>query len=124
MDLNSLKFADSHEWVKVESNTATVGITDFAVKELTDLVFIELPKVGTAVEAKLLFGQVESVKAASDLISPMTGTVVDVNEELPDNLEWLSEAPYTKGWMIRIELNDPSEADQLMSRDAYTEKYS
>jgi glycine cleavage system H protein len=119
MDLNSLKYATSHEWVAMNGDTATIGITDFAVKELTDLVYIELPAVGKEIKAGAVFGQVESVKAVSDLYAPVTGTVLEFNKELPDNLAWLSENPYEKGWMIRIKVTDPGNLSNLLDKAAY-----
>lgn len=118
MDPTQLKFARTHEWLKVEGNTATVGISDFAVKELTDLVYIQLPAVGSQVTAGDGFGEVESVKAVSDLYSPVNGKVIAVNEELPDNLAWLGEDPYGKGWIVKIEL-DGSPSTDLMNHADY-----
>lgn len=114
-----LKYTAEHEWVQVEGNKARVGITDFAQSELGDIVFIELPQVGDRVTAGEPFGSIESVKAVSDLYSPVSGTVVEVNEELENNLEWVNESPYEKGWMIVVELADPSELDRLLTAEQY-----
>ena len=114
-----LKYAESHEWVRVDGDTATVGISDFAVKELTDLVYMELPAVGAAVKKGEGFGQVESVKAVSDLYAPVSGEVVEVNEELPDDLGRLSDDPYGSGWVAKIKMAEPAELDQLMDHAAY-----
>ena len=114
-----LKYAPSHEWVRVDGDIATVGISDFAVKELTDLVYMELPAVGAAVKKGEGFGQVESVKAVSDLYAPVSGEVTEVNEELPDDLGRLSDDPYGTGWVAKIKLSDPAELDQLMDHAAY-----
>lgn len=119
MDLNALKYATSHEWVAVENDIATIGITNHAVEELTDLVYMELPDVGKAVSKGSPFGEVESVKAVSDLVSPVTGEVVEVNESLPDDLGVLSEDPFGKGWMVKVKLADASELDGLLDRAAY-----
>jgi glycine cleavage system H protein len=119
MDLNSLKYAKSHEWVALNGGAATVGITDFAVHQLTDLVHIELPKVGRTLRAGESFGEVESVKAVSDLYAPAAGEVIAVNKSLPDELGSLSEDPFGKGWIIQLKLADPSSLAGLMDRKAY-----
>jgi glycine cleavage system H protein len=119
MDLNALKYAKSHEWILVEGSTATVGITDFAVHQLTDLVHIELPRTGRTVRQGESFGEVESVKAVSDLYSPATGEIVAVNNALADDLGVLSEDPFGKGWMIKLKLSDPSSLSGLLDRAAY-----
>ncbi len=119
MDQSKLKYLPSHEWAFVEGDTATIGISDFAVAELTDLVFIQLPEVGRDLKKGETFGEVESVKAVSDLYAPVSGKVVEVNAPLADKLTWLSEDPYTKGWMIKVKLSNPSETDSLMDSNAY-----
>ena len=96
------QYLKSHEWCNVEGDTATLGITDHAVSHLSDLVFLDLPKVGSAVTAGEQFGEIESVKAVSSLYSPVSGEVVAVNADLPDNLEWLGEDAFEKAWMIKI----------------------
>lgn len=116
-----LKYTEEHEWVMVEDDLVTVGITDFAQDSLGDIVFVELPEVGMKVEAGKAFGVVESVKAVSDIYSPITGEVVEVNEELPDTPEILNTSPYEDGWMVKIRLSDPSELDDLLDADAYRE---
>lgn len=121
MDLDQLKYAATHEWVAVDGNVATLGITDFAVEQLTDLVHIELPRVGQQVQAGEPFGEVESVKAVSDLYSPVDGEVVEVNESLADDLAVLSSDPFVKGWMVKIKLADPGQVDALMDKAAYDE---
>src|SRR3954447_19363011 len=112
MKPESLLFAKTHEWVAVPDEggqkTATVGLTAFAVEALTDLVFIELPKVGHQVKAGDSFCEVESVKAVSDVYAPITGEVIAVNDSLPDNLEILSKDPYGEGWIARIKITDDS----------------
>ncbi len=114
-----LKYTEEHEWVLVEDDIVTVGITDFAQDALGDVVFVELPEVGTQVEAGKPFGVVESVKAVSDIYAPVTGEVVEVNEELPDTPELVNTSPYEDGWMVKIRLSDPAELDNLLEADAY-----
>ncbi len=114
-----LRFAESHEWVRVEGNTATIGISEFAVKELTDLTYVELPAVGKVLKAKQVFGVVESVKAASDLYAPVSGKVTKVNTALESDLSVLSSDPFGQGWMIQVELTAPAEVDQLLDSAAY-----
>ena len=114
-----LRFAESHEWVRREGNKVTIGISAFAVKELTDLTYVELPAVGKTFRAKQIFGVVESVKAASDLYSPVSGTVTKVNSALESDLSVLSTDPFGQGWMIEVELSAPGELDQLLDAAAY-----
>ena len=123
MKPENLLFAKTHEWVAVSNDggqkTATVGISAFAVEALTDLVFIELPKVGRKVKAEESFCEVESVKAVSDVYAPVAGDVIAVNESLPDNLETLSNDPYGDGWIARIRITDESSLKNLMDYTAY-----
>lgn len=119
MDPSTLKFAKTHEWVHQDGQTAVVGISDFAVKELTDLVFVELPAVGQTISQGDSFGVVESVKAAADLYAPVSGEVTEVNESLPDNLDLLSEDPFGKGWMVKLKLDEGASLDHLMDYPAY-----
>jgi len=119
MDVNSLKYARSHEWVALEGKTATIGITDFAVHQLTDLVHIELPKVGRTIRQGETFGEVESVKAVSDLYAPVSGEIAAVNDQLADDLGVLSDDPFGKGWMIKVTVTDPSSLAGLMDRKTY-----
>jgi glycine cleavage system H protein len=116
-----LKYSETSEWTKIEGDTARVGITDFAQHELTDIVYVEAPEVGTAVTKGEEFGVVESVKAAADFYSPVTGEVVEVNEQLNDSPDLLNKDPYGDGWMVLIKMSDPSELDTLLDRDAYIE---
>jgi glycine cleavage system H protein len=118
-DPNTLKYTASHEWVHVDGSTATIGISDFAVHELTDLVYIELPKPGRAFKKGEVFGVVESVKAASDLYAPVSGEVIAANGELEGDLGKLSTDPYGAGWMIRMKLSEPGELASLMSAAEY-----
>ena len=123
MKLEKLLFAKTHEWVAVVDEggqkIATVGLTAFAVEALTDLVFIELPKVGRQVKAGESFCEVESVKAVSDIYAPVAGEVIAVNESLPDSLETLSRDPYGDGWIARIKITDDSALAGLMNHTAY-----
>jgi len=114
-----LKYSREHEWVKVEGNIALVGITDHAQSELGDVVYVELPEVGSELEANSTFGVVESVKAVSDLFAPVTGTVTEVNQQLNDEPELVNSDPFEDGWMLRIEMSDNSEVDALLELDDY-----
>lgn len=114
-----LRYTKEHEWVKVEGNKVRVGITDFAQHELGDIVFVELPEVGDTVTVNDSFGSVESVKTVSELYSPISGTVVAVNEELSDSPELVNESPYDNAWMIEVELSDEAELEQLLDAAAY-----
>jgi len=116
-----LRYSEEHEWVKVEGEKVRVGITDFAQHELGDIVFVELPEVGADVSADEPFGSVESVKTVSELYAPVSGKVVEINEDLSDNPEFVNESPYEKAWMIVIEPSDVSEVDNLMSAEQYAE---
>lgn len=113
------KYLDSHEWVKVEGEYAYIGITDYAVSHLSDLVFLDLPDLGTDLMMKEPFAEIESVKAVSDLYCPVTGEVVEHNEELLGDLNILTSDPWDKGWMVKVLLQIPSEIDQLLDAAAY-----
>ncbi|MEA2568654.1 MAG: glycine cleavage system protein [Acidobacteriota bacterium] len=115
------RYAKSHEYVHVDGNVGTIGITEYAQKELGDVVFIELPTVGAQLEATDELGSIESVKAVSELFSPVSGEVVEVNELLRDKPELVNTDPYGDGWMIRIKLSDPTEVDELMTAEEYEE---
>ena len=123
MNPETLKYNSSHEWVGrdggSDSQTVVVGISDFAVQQLTDLVYIALPPVGTKVSAGEEFGEVESVKAVSSLISPVDGDVVAVHEELIDNLEQLSNDPFGQGWIMKVKLSEEATLDGLLDYSAY-----
>ncbi|SHE56859.1 glycine cleavage system protein GcvH [Desulforamulus putei] len=114
-----LKYSREHEWVRVEGNRAIIGITDFAQESMGDIVFVELPSVGDTVEAEEPFGVVESVKTASDLYAPVSGEVVEVNNEPVDAPEVINQDPYGKGWMIVVEMSDPSQLENLLSAEQY-----
>lgn len=113
------RYTTEHEWALREGDTVLVGITDYAQHELGDVVYADLPKVGERVAAMGEFGALESVKAASDVFSPVSGEVVAVNEDLVEHPEWINESPYERGWMVRIRVEDPSELDALLDAEAY-----
>jgi len=115
------RYAKTHEYVHLEGDVATIGITDYAQKELGDVVFVELPTVGSQLEAADELGSIESVKAVSELFAPVTGEVVEVNEALKEKPELVNTDPYGDGWMIKVKLSDPSEFDELMSAEEYEE---
>ena len=115
------RYAKSHEYVHVEGNTGTIGITDYAQKELGDVVFVELPQVGTELEAGDELGSIESVKAVSELFVPVSGEVIEVNEALADNPALVNTDPWGDGWMVRIKLADVTEVDELMTAEEYDE---
>lgn len=114
-----LVYSEEHEWIKTEDDKVRIGITDFAQSELGDIVFVELPEEGDEIEVDEPFGSVESVKTVSELYAPISGTVVEVNEDLEDNPEFVNESPYEKAWMIVVEPSDKSEFDELLSADEY-----
>src|SRR5205809_5747730 len=113
------KYAKSHEWVRVEGDTAVIGITDHAQHELTDIVYVELPTVGERVEAGKECAVVESVKAASDIYAPVTGDIVAVNDELTSTPELVNQDAHGKGWMFKVKLSDPAELDELLNPSDY-----
>ncbi|HEV7927783.1 MAG TPA: glycine cleavage system protein GcvH [Verrucomicrobiae bacterium] len=119
-----LKFAKSHEWVRLEGDTATIGITDHAQHELTDVVFVELPTAGRKVAAGEACAVVESVKTASDIYSPLSGEVVAVNPQLAQHPELVNNEPYKGGWFFKLKLTQPSEADRLLNAESYTKQIS
>ncbi|MCH5232165.1 MAG: glycine cleavage system protein GcvH [Muribaculaceae bacterium] len=116
--LDDRKYADSHEWVKLEGDVASVGISDYAQHALGNIVYVDMPEVGDEVTQGEDFGAVESVKAASDLISPVSGEVIEVNEELVDKPELINEDAFGN-WIMKVKISDPSELDNLMDADAY-----
>lgn len=119
---DNLKYASSHEWIRVDDDgTATVGISDHAQDALGDIVFVELPEVGATVHAKDEVAVVESVKAASDIYSPVSGEIVAINEDLVDAPETVNGQPYDGGWFFKIALSDEAELDELMDAEAYAE---
>ncbi|CAM3318336.1 glycine cleavage system protein GcvH [Nosocomiicoccus ampullae] len=118
---NNLKYSEDHEWVKVDGDTVTIGITEFAQSELGDIVFVELPDEGDELEKGEDFGSVESVKTVSELYAPVSGEVIEINEELEDSPELVNESPYEEAWMLKIKLSDESQLDELMDAAAYDE---
>lgn len=116
---NELKYMATHEWSRVEGSTVTVGISDHAQDAMGDLVYVELPEVGAELSANEEAGVVESVKAASDIYTPVTGKVVEINEVLADSPEIVNSHPYHDGWMFKVEMADPSELEALLSADDY-----
>ncbi len=118
----NLLYTQEHEWIRVDGNKAVVGITHFAQEQLGDIVFVELPEVGTVVEQENPFGVVESVKTVSDLYAPTSGTVVATNKDLEAHPEQVNDEPYGKGWIIEIELSDQKELEKLMSAEDYLEQ--
>ncbi len=118
--IEGLRYAESHEWVRVEGDVAVIGISDYAQHSMGDLSYVDMPSVDDEVTAGEEFGAVESVKAASDLISPVTGTVIEVNEALEDEPELLNADPYAN-WIIKVQMSDPSEVSKLLDADAYRE---
>ena len=120
MTLDALKYSEEHEWVRMESDgDAVVGITDFAAESLGDVVFVELPEVGAELTQFDKMGEIESVKAVSDLYSPVSGTITARNEDLLDSPELVNDSPYDSGWMLRVNLSDGNELDNLMSHSEY-----
>jgi glycine cleavage system H protein len=116
-----LKYSKEHEWVLIEGNVATIGITEYAQEELGDIVYVELPEVGEKVVKDDPFGAVESVKAVSDIYAPVSGTVLEVNDALPDSPETINDDAYGDGWMIRVEMSDTDDLKDLMTAEEYAE---
>jgi glycine cleavage system H protein len=116
---SDLKYTKSHEWVRVEGDTATIGITDYAQSELGDIVFVDLPTPGRSLRGEESLGSVESVKTVSDIYAPVGGEVVEVNEALGAQSELINTDPYGKGWIAKIRLSDPSQAESLLDSDTY-----
>jgi len=114
-----LKYTKDHEWIRVEGDVGYIGITEYAQGELGDIVFVELPAIGKKVEFSQAFGTVEAVKAVSDLYSPVSGEVLEVNKKIQDSPELVNKDPYEQGWMIKVKIEKASELDSLMNVDAY-----
>jgi glycine cleavage system H protein len=121
MEPQDLRFHKEHEWIRVEGKKATLGISNFAQDALGDVVFVDLPKLGTALQAEDLLGEVESTKATSTIYTPVTGKILQVNTDLQDHPELLNQDPYGKGWIAVLELSNPGEVDGLMTPEQYTE---
>ncbi|WP_435021010.1 glycine cleavage system protein GcvH [Tundrisphaera sp. TA3] len=122
MDPTTLKFTPTHEWVHLDGDIATLGISRFAVDQLTDLIVIDLPQVGATLTPGKSFGEVESVKAVSDLYAPIGGEVVEVNSAVADDVQVLAEDPYTKGWLVKVRVADASPLAGMLDHDAYQRK--
>jgi glycine cleavage system H protein len=118
---DNLKYASTHEWIKIEDSIAIVGITDFAQQRLGDIVFVELPGIGMVLEKGSSAAEIESVKAVGDLIMPLSGEIIAINENLGNNPELVNSSPYEKGWMIKIKFSYPSEIEELLSIEGYKE---
>ena len=116
-----LRYTKDHEWVRIEGNTATIGITDFAQRELGDIVYVDITSVDQDVAREEVFGTVEAVKTVSDLFSPLTGKVTEFNSALESNPDLVNSDPYGQGWMIKMDIGDSSEVDSLLSGDQYKE---
>ncbi|MGS2737860.1 glycine cleavage system protein GcvH [Sinomicrobium sp. M5D2P17] len=118
---SDLKYTKDHEWIKIEGDIATVGITDFAQSELGDIVYVEVETVDETLDREEVFGTVEAVKTVSDLFLPLSGEIIEFNTALEEEPEKVNSDPYNDGWMIKIKISDPSEADDLLSSEAYKE---
>jgi len=118
---DNLKYSSDHEWTAIEGNLATVGITDYAQHELGDIVYVDLPETGAEVKAGEQFGEIEAVKTVAPLNSPLSGKVVEVNEDLADNAGAINSDPYVAGWIIKIDMANPAEAESLLTAAAYKE---
>lgn len=116
-----LKYTKDHEWIRIEGDTAVVGITDFAQGELGDIVYVEVETVDEAMDQEEVFGTVEAVKTVSDLFLPLSGTIIEFNESLEDEPEKVNTDPYGEGWMIKLQISNPDEVKELMSADEYKE---
>ena len=119
---NELKYTADHEWVRINGNEAVIGITDFAQSELGEIVYVDVDTEGEKIERNEVFGSIEAVKTVSDQMMPMTGEVLEVNAELEDAPELVNEDPYGKGWIIKIAIENPAEADELLDAAGYQEK--
>ena len=120
MEIKSeLKYTKDHEWVKVEGNQAIIGITDYAQGELGDIVYVEIEALGEDLKKEEIFGSVEAVNTVSDLFLPVSGKITEMNEELEDNPELINEDPYEKGWIIKMEIQNPAELEELLDSDSY-----
>jgi glycine cleavage system H protein len=117
----NLKYTKDHEWVSIEGDIATIGITDFAQSELGDIVYVEIETEGETIEAEEVFGSVEAVKTVSDLFMPISGEIIEFNSELDANPELVNSNPYENGWMIKVKISDVSEVENLMSAEDYKE---
>ena len=118
---NELKYTKDHEWISIDGEIATVGITDFAQRELGDIVYVEVETVGETLDADEVFGSVEAVKTVSDLFLPVSGEIIEFNEHLEDTPEDVNAEPYSKGWMIKMKVSNPDDLNQLLDSNQYRE---
>jgi len=116
-----MKFAKTHEWIKIEGDFALIGITEYAQSQLGDIVFVELPSKGDTIKQSMQFGTIESTKAASEIYSPLSGDVVDINADLIDNPQWMNEDPQGKAWMVKIKIGNQEELSNLLDQTSYEE---
>lgn len=116
---SQLRYTKDHEWVLLEGNTAKIGITDFAQRELGDIVFVDINTIGKSLQAEEIFGTVEAVKTVSDLFLPVSGTVLEINPQLESNPELVNTDPYGEGWMVTVQVNSPADVEALLTADAY-----
>jgi glycine cleavage system H protein len=120
MEIKSgLKYTKDHEWIKIEGNNATIGVTDYAQGELGDIVYVEIEALGDELNKEEIFGSVEAVKTVSDLFLPISGKITEMNENLEDNPELINDDPYGKGWIIKMEIKDVSEIEELLTAESY-----
>lgn len=117
----NLKYTKDHEWIAIDGDTATIGITDFAQGELGDIVYVEIETLDETLDQEEVFGSIEAVKTVSDLFMPVSGEIIELNEEIESSPEVVNSDPYGDGWMIKVKMSDPSEADALLDAAAYTE---
>ena len=119
--VDNFLFTKEHEWVSIDDEMAIIGITDFAQNELGDIIFIELPEIGDKFEANDVFGTIEAVKTVADLYMPLSGEIIEINEQIDDNPECVNNSPYDKGWIIKININDSKEINNLLTHQKYKE---
>jgi glycine cleavage system H protein len=115
----NLKYHKEHDWARIEGDKAVFGVTDFAQESLGDIVFLELPEVGTVVTAGAPYAEIESVKAVSDVLAPLSGSIIEVNEDAVDAPEVVNDSPFEEGWLVKVQLSDPNEVDDLMTAEEY-----
>lgn len=116
---SQLRYTKDHEWVLLEGDTAKIGITDFAQRELGDIVFVDINTIGKSLQGEEIFGTVEAVKTVSDLFLPVSGTVLEINPQLESNPELVNSDPYGEGWMVKVQVNNPADVEALLTADAY-----
>lgn len=117
--VSDLKYTESHEWIRIDDNSAVIGITDYAQHQLGDIVFVDFPMIGDKVDQNEIVAEIESVKAIGELMMPLTGEVTEINEEIEDKPELVNEAPYSEGWLLKLKILEPDEVEDLLSVDQY-----